>query len=433
MLIWSQPPKLAWTPGSLAGLKLWLAANEIVGLANGDPVGTWPDLSGNGNDATQGTAANKPLWYTSTQTMGANARPIVWFDGTNDQMATGSMLGAAYNTAITVFLVARKAGTALKVALADSTGPYGKLYMARQVSGANKFWQYYTEDLTDTLLQYNTPDITPMRIETLRYNGSARVLRIDGVQVSSVACTGNLGLTGGVILGNNAGSFQWDGGISEVLVFNRVLSDVECLRVERWLANKYGMNQVFVFDGDSLTFGTGSTPGNDYPAQCMALLGGAWDSQNFGLASATIVDMESDGATQVDPYSRRVAPKNLLSCWGGTNDLFTDSAATVWTNIQTYCNNRRARNWRVVLLTVLPRSAPGTPGDFETKRQALNTLIRAGYTGCADVLADVAADDRIGDAGDEEDTTYYDADLVHLNDTGYGVVAEIVAEACALT
>ena len=44
------------------------------------------------------------------------------------------------------------------------------------------------------------------------------------------------------------------------------------------------------------------------------------------------------------------------------------------------------------------------------------------------VIADVAADTRIGDDGDEDDATYY-VDGVHLNDTGYGIVAQIVADA----
>lgn len=48
----------------------------------------------------------------------------------------------------------------------------------------------------------------------------------------------------------------------------------------------------------------------------------------------------------------------------------------------------------------------------------------------ADALADVAADTRIGDAGDELNTTYYHlTDRVHLNNAGYAVVAPIVKAA----
>ena len=51
---------LPFTPRSLSGLKLWLAADRIAGLSDGDPVTTWSDLSGQGNNATQGTGAAKP-------------------------------------------------------------------------------------------------------------------------------------------------------------------------------------------------------------------------------------------------------------------------------------------------------------------------------------------------------------------------------------
>ena len=46
-----------FTPsGSPAG---WWPADQITGLEDDDPVGTWPDQSGNSNDLTQATAAKK--------------------------------------------------------------------------------------------------------------------------------------------------------------------------------------------------------------------------------------------------------------------------------------------------------------------------------------------------------------------------------------
>ena len=55
----------------LAGLVLWLSASAIGGLADGDPVVTWPDSSGQGNDVTQATASKRPLYKTAIQ----NGRP----------------------------------------------------------------------------------------------------------------------------------------------------------------------------------------------------------------------------------------------------------------------------------------------------------------------------------------------------------------------
>jgi hypothetical protein len=64
-------------PTDIANCELWLKADGIGGLSDGDPVGTWADSSGNGRDATQGTAGAKPTYKTGIQ----NGLPIVRFDG----------------------------------------------------------------------------------------------------------------------------------------------------------------------------------------------------------------------------------------------------------------------------------------------------------------------------------------------------------------
>jgi len=75
----------AFSPASIAGLQLWLDASQITGLNDGDAVTTWPDLSGNGNNATQATGSKKPTYQTSEQ----NGRPGVLADGVDDFLQTG--------------------------------------------------------------------------------------------------------------------------------------------------------------------------------------------------------------------------------------------------------------------------------------------------------------------------------------------------------
>jgi hypothetical protein len=67
-----------------ANLALWLRADAITGLNDTDPVATWPDSSGNSNDATQAVAANRPLYRTNI----INGLPVVRFDAANDHMDT---------------------------------------------------------------------------------------------------------------------------------------------------------------------------------------------------------------------------------------------------------------------------------------------------------------------------------------------------------
>lgn len=70
-----------FSPASIPGLALWLDASQLTGLSDGDPVQTWPDLSGHSNDATQATLSMRPT-YSAQSFRG------VLFDGVDDQLAT---------------------------------------------------------------------------------------------------------------------------------------------------------------------------------------------------------------------------------------------------------------------------------------------------------------------------------------------------------
>lgn len=69
-------------PSSIAGLALWFRADSLT-LNHNDPVAAWLDSSGNGRNASQGTAGNRPLFQTNV----ANGRPGVLFDATDDGMS----------------------------------------------------------------------------------------------------------------------------------------------------------------------------------------------------------------------------------------------------------------------------------------------------------------------------------------------------------
>lgn len=60
-------------------------ASLLTHCGGGDGfVTTWYDQSGNGNDATQGTALNQPQIVSSGSVILENAKPALQFDGSND-------------------------------------------------------------------------------------------------------------------------------------------------------------------------------------------------------------------------------------------------------------------------------------------------------------------------------------------------------------
>jgi len=86
--------------GRAAGANLYFDSRRIAGLSDGNAVSQWDDLSSAANNATQGTAANRPAYRTNIQ----GGQPMLDFDGSNDRLVTGT---TTYGTASTLIATAK--------------------------------------------------------------------------------------------------------------------------------------------------------------------------------------------------------------------------------------------------------------------------------------------------------------------------------------
>lgn len=100
-----------------ANLQAWLKADAITGLSDGDPVGTWSDSSGNGNDATQSTSSFKPTYKTGIYS--GSTLPTVRFDGTDDLLDWGTFMQSFGNSEWTAFVVVKQTGSGIQFAVSD--------------------------------------------------------------------------------------------------------------------------------------------------------------------------------------------------------------------------------------------------------------------------------------------------------------------------
>jgi len=94
--------------------------------------------------------------------------------------------------------------------------------------------------------------------------------------------------------------------------------------------------------------------------------------------------------------------------------------------LQTYLNARISAGWtagNICVGTMLPRQ-----GQKESDRSTYNGLIRSNAAGMGYKVCDFAADTRIGDAGDENNTTYY-SDTIHPTAAGQQILADIIKSA----
>ena len=223
--------------------------------------------------------------------------------------------------------------------------------------------------------------------------------------------------------------------------FNGTLKNVKINNYNPIISN-------FVADGNSLTFGQGSTGSdNDYPSVLQALL----DTfvYNNGLARTTAT-MITDAITQVDP--RIIVGNNILTGWEGRNDMsFLGNPTTAYNNLVTYYTARQSAGWKVVAATVLPSYNPGYKGgttvasynEWEADRQTLNTLLRDNWTDWADAFVDFADNADLDTFHNNEQAGYvwsaatapitsanglFD-DGTHLTNAGYVLVAGLFYDA----
>lgn len=256
---------------------------------------------------------------------------------------------------------------------------------------------------------------------------------------TSINITGGTGFTTGVRTRSNysAGYNTGADGLQNLLFFDPAVAAANSTGGSGYVLREYGTQNILCW-GNSLTFGTGASAGSDYPSQMHALY--VADNypgiiiRNQGTSGDRLSVMEGNYQEQVGNYFEYTNyENNIIVFWELTNELFFNSAVAddALEVFYRLCSRMRRQGWTVVVLTVLPRSDASTPAGFEAARQVVNADLRvsARLGQQFDVLVDVAADTRIGDAGDELDTTYYNADKVHMIGAGYALISTAVKDA----
>jgi lysophospholipase L1-like esterase len=171
-----------------------------------------------------------------------------------------------------------------------------------------------------------------------------------------------------------------------------------------------------LFVGDSLTGGGKATAGG----------GGSWASLvaasdtsryyiNQGWSGAATSDLLANASTALYPYSSCGIP-TIATVMFGANDLYLGKTGSqVYSDIQLLISGLRSNGIsKVLVCTMLPRD----DASYETERQNLNNALRSNHS-FADGFFDVETVASIGAAGAANNTTYYDTDKIHLNDTGH--------------
>jgi hypothetical protein len=227
------------TPAAVAGLSLWLDANDAATLSiNNGKISQWCDKSGHNNHAVQTADGLQPL-YSAT---GINGRPYIYFDGSDDflDIADNATLDATH---ITVFMV-------LKVANSDNATypcplvkrPINQAYLF-VVDGSNiPLFRVYTTGVFDAK---GTAVVTSAgEIWSGRYDDTSVQMFRNGGQVGSKTAVGRINTTTGTLrIGDGSATNAFCGDISEIIIYNTALSENDRRQVERYLGCKYGISR----------------------------------------------------------------------------------------------------------------------------------------------------------------------------------------------
>lgn len=227
---------LFFSPLEIQNMKLWLKADAITGLADGDLVETWVDSSPNSRTVNQTTEALRPIYKTNA----INGLPVVRFDGTR-WMTSNLPNGAGFYPSVTIFLLFR---TAVDGTNMDIIGSHSSFSLFVRKADTNKMNAGKVNQV-GLLSSNGTVMANQVKCVTLNLKSDATrlgIFKIDRVLDNSVV-TGNYPAgSGNLQVGTEAsGDYLLTGDIGEIIIYTTILTTDEMLNVETYLMNKWGI------------------------------------------------------------------------------------------------------------------------------------------------------------------------------------------------
>lgn len=208
------PYSFGFNPLSLSPA-LWLSDT-------GSDPSVWPDLSGNGRNATQATVGAQPTIVPNVR----NGRQIRRFDGTNDQMLVGLTVS---NTPFTIVMVTYLTGPAIGFRVSFAMGGNG---FAIGYNPTPVAYAFSTSGLTITKARPTTFELI-----SCVSNGASSFFSVNGVSTTgAIAAHASSALN----LGTNGIGVFFTQDLGEILIFPTALSTSNRQAVESYLRTKWG-------------------------------------------------------------------------------------------------------------------------------------------------------------------------------------------------
>lgn len=223
---------------------MWLRADREITL-NETTVSAWGDLSGNSNNATQGTAASQPTFTASA----IGGRPGVTFDGTDDFMAADgvSTIATGEDANFTLCVVMQVTSLGTRRALCGFGQDASGTPLIDFTQDGTDVWRYSSRDDAATNVAVTGGTVTVADFIhvisragttlTWRVNGTAA---IDGANIDTGTITLDNFTLGAL---NRGGTIEnrSDATFGEYVAVDRTLDAAEIAQFEAYAASLYGI------------------------------------------------------------------------------------------------------------------------------------------------------------------------------------------------
>ena len=231
--------------GTTNGMQLWLDGKDINGdtladsIVNGSAIGTWFDKSGANRNATQTTGSAQPLYTTS----GMNGLPGIVFDGTAKSLAmTGYAIAPTASYSIFTVVQSNDPDSAWNSFLSLGSTVTNAFYAPH--NGA-AFGYMNTATSPNNLGSVSLSQSSPFIVDFVK-SGSLNqmVISTDGTTVTKTGVnpTGTTGANWSLSFSYAQPGFN--GTVSEVIIFDRAVTDSERQQIESYLSGKWGVSDT---------------------------------------------------------------------------------------------------------------------------------------------------------------------------------------------
>nr|WP_294556680.1 SGNH/GDSL hydrolase family protein [uncultured Rhodopila sp.] len=181
-----------------------------------------------------------------------------------------------------------------------------------------------------------------------------------------------------------------------------------------------------VFDGDSVSAGTGATRDNT-PDRLVARALGHVRVYNVAVGGRPVGECLRLFPELVARLFVPGGEPNVIVFHGGDNDIrLGNDAAHTYAVFTSYVSLAHAQGWKVVVSTELRRF--DFPAAKETQLEAYNDRLRENKAH-ADAVVDLDAEPRFADEAYRSDPAVFSKDRIHPSDGGYAIMADLLAQA----